>query len=210
VAAVFFGVAAWLLDPVGMGDDAGRVDRYAEGSPAVRGQRILSALRNGRTDFTGLDLRGTNFASMDLTGARFDDSKLTGSNFAGATLREVSLARSIITDVDFRGADLSTTDMDLAMDWVFTICDGSTRMPQAWACDEEGRPIAKAKLEAAAALSGRPPGRLPPVARPRRRPGFGDDGLKGNLGKAVDAPPPSDVPPETGGAAPNQPAKNGG
>jgi serine/threonine-protein kinase len=139
VAALVFGVAAWLINPATMAAERGRKAHFTAGSAAERGARIRESRKAGNTDFTGLDLPGTDFHDGELNGARFDDSNLDGSTFEGARLHGASFTDARVGGVSFVAADLSGARIDAAIGWRDTRCDTATIMPAQWLC-QNGRP----------------------------------------------------------------------
>ena len=141
VAALLLGLVAWLVDPVGLVAEAGRMAKLSAASPTERALRVEHMRRRGFTNFTGLDLRGADFSGMDLTGSRLDASDLTSAKLVGARLNGASVSDTKLTGADLSGADLSGVEVGASRGWLETICSEATVMPAQWQCID-GQPNA--------------------------------------------------------------------
>jgi hypothetical protein len=145
-AALLFGLAAWLVDPVTLVAAHARDARFKKGSPQERGMRVQQAKDGGQRDFRRIDLSGVDLSGMDLSSLQLDGAKLRDAVLRGATLSLATLSETDLTGADLSGADLAGVDVAASVGWVDARCDGATKMPDGWKC-EDNKPVVTAFSE---------------------------------------------------------------
>ncbi len=85
-----------------------------EGTPAPRenlsAERVIELYKEGRRDFSGLDLSFRSFGEAVLPGIDLSDTNLQNSSFRGAYLRRADFTEAWTIGADFSFADLREAD----------------------------------------------------------------------------------------------------
>jgi len=139
VAACILVVAAQMWDPAKSAAQAGRRVWFEKASPAERTALVKSAYRDGRYDFSNLDLSGADFTGANLYSITFDGCNLSNANFHNADVSEMSLGNANITGATFTGALMAMVGVGEAEGWRGISCDDRTVMPVQWSC-VDGKP----------------------------------------------------------------------
>ncbi|MCB2000002.1 MAG: pentapeptide repeat-containing protein [Rhodoferax sp.] len=86
----------------------------------------VSALVQGATGFSNVDLSGAVFLGQNLDGVRFSNTILKDVNFSSASLRGAQFAASLVEGARFDRADLTGADLSGAQGLVFAQIQGAT------------------------------------------------------------------------------------